>query len=152
MATDKLKKALDCLWYELDMFERTLERPKTTDQYEVNINIESFCIHLRNLTYLLEDKKDKRDIRCSDFGIKGTNVSLPNSNNLNKIDKFCSHLTWDRVEKSKPHWVSGIKDSIRKEIEKEIAVFIKKVPKELFPTFERKKNREDFLKLINCKQ
>ena len=139
------KSALDCIHYEVWMLNETYNRygliQNTNQIVEKNILIESFLIHVRNLVWFLEDRKQENYIRCSDFKINSTVITLPSNNGLNEINKFVGHLTWDRVTKDKPIWELG---TIKEKVSTALQNFIEQLPPELFPTTNYKRNKQDF--------
>ena len=148
MDKDK-KKALDCLHYEISMWEKTFQvlnnQYQTLDDITKNIYLESFLLHSRNLIDFLEDQKDSRDIRCSDFSITKKTVNLPTHNSKNEIQKFLSHISWTRVTKTRPEWKFP---KIKQAIAKELQLFFKALPDNYFPT-KKNKNRDDFNQLLS---
>lgn len=142
------KRALDELHYELwmcnSMLPKLLEmtalrqtNPEKTfsNEFQIDLNmcLESFLIHVRNLVYFLQDQSRDTDIRCSDFGIARVDVKLPDSNQLDAINKYLSHLTWTRAESHSPQWYFR---DIRNEINDKFRAFFNKcenIPG-LFPT------------------
>ena len=155
MTDDDKKMALDSLWYETWMFREAYnklaeldQRGLNSSQLDFNFSIEIFLLHLRNLIYVLENRKDSRDIRCSDFELKKTVIDLPKENNLEKIDKFLSHLTWDRVKAAKPKWDSKIREMIKEKIKSALDNFIKQLSDNLFPTKKYTKTKKDFYLLF----
>jgi len=150
MDIDEQRSALDCLWYELWMLKETsdklrlLQKEQYKDVILENVYLESFLVHARNLIYFLDNGTRDGDIKCSDFNVKKLTISLPQGNSLNEINKFLSHLTWDRVKKEKPGWDFY---TIAEELKNKVYIFIGKLPDNLFPTHRHKKKRIDFLEI-----
>jgi hypothetical protein len=141
------KSALDFFWYELWMLKQTSDKliqQEQLDQILKNIYLESFLVHTRNLIDFLDYRNDTRDIRSSDFGVKKMTINLPKGNTLTEINKFLSHLTWDRVGKAKPGWYVN---PIIEEIKNKKNIFINQLPDNLFPTPRDGKTKDDFLKI-----
>jgi hypothetical protein len=152
MNIDEQKLALDHLYYEVWMLHESFKLwEQNSSQLEFNIYTELLLIHTRNLIYFLEDRLDERDIRCSDFGIEKIIVCFPQDINLEKIDilidKFVSHLTWDRIRKKKPEWSYKVVKEIVTTIIKKISTFVNKLSDDLFPTTRYNKTKCDFAKL-----
>lgn len=112
------KKALNELHYELWMYNSMLTKllemttlhqihpDELSNESKVSLNmcLESFLMHVRNLVYFLQDQSRDTDIKCSDFGFPWVDVKLPSDNQLDAINKYLSHLTWVRVESRSPQW------------------------------------------------
>jgi hypothetical protein len=142
---EEKRLALDHLWYEAWMFHESFKRLENcAEQIEFNIFLETFLVHARNLIYFLEDKKYKEDIRCSDFEVEKIIIILPQNISLQKINKFVSHLTWDRIRGTKPEFPPKIILEIKEIINKEIFNFINQLSDNLFPTTKYKKRKTDF--------
>ena len=145
---DEQKAALGCLWYELQMFNETAHRLILgLKQIDFNITIESFCMHLRNLINFLEDKKDGRYIRCSDFNIKNIKVQLSKGVTEKTLNEWANHLTWARVSGKKPNWPPDLIKSVASEINKHFSEFVNNLPDNLFPESRYNNTKEDFLEL-----
>lgn len=151
MNFEEQKLALDTLYYEILMLNESFKQcsyvsvPVERCVVENNILIESFLLHARNLIDFLEDEKFDSDIKCSDFSVKGVKIILSVENNKEKINKFLSHLTKERLTWEKPKWNRG---KIRKEINKELTGFLNKIDQNLFPTKEGRA-KENFDALLN---
>lgn len=154
---DEQKKALDNFHYELWMFKSTLDKILElqhyfelafgiTDEKKITWNafLESFLSHTRNIVHFLQDQQYNSDIRCSDFGIPGVDIVLPNGNGLTEINKYLSHLTWHRIRYRKPSW--NFRD-IRNEINQKSKIFINNLSDNVFPT-NGGGNKDNFLSLL----
>jgi hypothetical protein len=139
------KKALDCIWYELWMFDETFKRLSSESQVEKNVYLESFLAHLRNIIDFLQDEKYESDIKISDYNLNIIEIVLPSSNTYSEINKRLSHLTWERVFEEKIVWRYG---EIKEEINKKSAIFLENVSEEFFPTHQYNKTKNDFYLLI----
>jgi len=136
-ATEK-RIALDALWYEVWMLNRTFHLLSCSHLHptflvEENANLESFLIHARNIIYFLEDGQCSGDIRCSDFGIVGIKVNLSEGNGIREINKYLSHLAKERILVPKPKWEH---EKIKEEINEKIKQFITNLDQSIFPTNE----------------
>lgn len=145
MDTNEKKIALDALFYEILMFNRTCGYALPFSQEERNMVLESFLVHTRNLVCFLQKKQYTDDINCSDFGVDSMEVNLPQNNGIFEINKHLSHLTQTRISGKKPEWGCS---KIREEINKGIKEFITNLEQSIFPTQEGK-NKNDFLKILN---
>ncbi|HDY72747.1 MAG TPA: hypothetical protein ENH90_01150 [bacterium] len=148
MNINEKKIALDALFYEVWMLNETfhllsLSHLHPTSFVSPNANLESFLTHARNVVYFLENRKDSRDIRCSDFGAAGIDVNLPAGNGIHEINKYLSHLTKERISIPKPKWEC---EKIKEEINEKIKQFIANLDQTIFPT-ARGKDGNDFIKI-----
>jgi len=145
---DSKKVGLDCLYYEISMWAETfrfLNNPNNKlSQFEKNALLELFLLHSRNLIDFLENNGKPDDIRCSDFDISKKKVKLPSQNSKNKIQKFLSHLTWERVDKPSPSWDTP---EIKQAITTELQSSLNALSDNYFPT-KGERNRDDFNKLL----
>lgn len=146
MTIEEKKIALDALHYEVWMLNETSRLSSSlvvhpTSIVNDNAILESFLVHTRNLVYFLEDKMYSQDIRCSDFGVAGTMITLPPYNGIHEINKYLSHLTQDRIFNAKPHWVLK---SIKEEVNDRMKSFVNQMDQSVFPT-EKGKNGSDFI-------
>ncbi len=137
ITTYTLKKATEHLFYEVWMFFETLvllTRPR--DQKEVNILLDAFAIHTRNLFYFLYPKKQHKqdDMLATDF-IK--NPKLFNSHKtkkeklifiVRKTDKQVAHLTYVR-NRYNPNTKSWPFVDIGRKMHKTLSAFYDSLPK-----------------------
>lgn len=100
-----LKKATEHLCYEISLFYQTLEllaQPRL--QVEVNILLDSFAIHTRNLFDFFYPKKNTKpdDMLVSDYIGKSSYFSRNKTKKkdlifiVRKVDKQVAHLTYAR--------------------------------------------------------
>ncbi len=142
---DEQKIALSHLWYEIWMLAETSRKlNQGLGQFDFNVTIESFCLHARNLMDFLTNQKFPGDIKCSDFDIECASINLQKDIIQDAINKWASHLTWERVEGKKPSWPPSKTQLITDAIGKGIVEFINKLPDNLFPIPRYFKTKQDF--------
>lgn len=101
--TEKLRKASEHVAYEMEMFIYCLDKLKTThNQLTMNLLLDSFAVHSRNLFWFFYTKDRKQDdILCSDFIDGGKETFLVKEEDLEfvvkKANKQVSHLTYERI-------------------------------------------------------
>lgn len=142
--TQKQQAILEELRYEVWMFNRTadfLVHTTSFDKVQTNAFVESFLMHTRNLVDFLENKTNKNDARCSDFGIKEQQIKLPAGNTKREINKYLAHMTKQRIEKKIPDWKFN---EIRNEINQKIQIFLFQLP----PAFKDRLFASDFSALF----
>ena len=100
-----LKKSTEHLYYEIDMFYTTLlSLTSVKNQVEVNVLLDAFAIHTRNLFDFFYPKKSNRD---DDMIVTDFPINLSKFNRLKikredllfvvkKTDKQVAHLTYAR--------------------------------------------------------
>ena len=100
-----LKKATEHIFYEAWMFYQTLIfLTKSKNQIEVNILLDAFSIHARNLFYFLYPKKHVKpdDILVFDYIKNGKAFNMHKTKKkdlmfiVRKTDKQTAHLTYAR--------------------------------------------------------
>lgn len=122
------KKASEHIYYEVLMFFQTLEiLMNTRDQMTINISLDAFSIHCRNIFDFLYPKNNYKpdDILVTDYIIdrKGYNKNKVKKMDLKfivkKADKQVAHLTYSRNKfgiKRKPWYFVEIGRKIHKSL------------------------------------
>lgn len=142
---EALKKTVEHIKYEIVMFQDSAKLLRQTkDQFLINVLLESFAIHARNIFnffYSSEKKVKKDDVIVQDYinNKKAFNTSKTPKQKLKfilkKADKQVAHLTYSRNKynkKTKP-WNFG---NIELDFEKTINAFINSLPKERMDWFK----------------
>jgi len=104
-------------------------------------------LHTRNLIEFLTQQGGDDLITASQFsvGIDPYKLNFPKNNGEYEINKYLSHLTWERITGDSPKWnVNGIYEEI---IEK-LKDFFSRLPNDSFPTKPREKDKEVFVELL----
>lgn len=105
MKKSKIEKGASHIVYEIMMFNGTAIKLSSgiTDQFEINIALESFVVHSRNLfDFFYSEKKYPDDISVYDYlkRKKDFNKEKSKKRNLenltNKANKQVAHLTYSR--------------------------------------------------------
>ena len=136
--TKRLKKLAEHIRYELDMFKYTAKYLRTTkDQFLINVLLESFAIHSRNLfKFIYPDKQPHKDdivvgifVDKKRFYLKNRTPRKELKFIVKKANKQVAHLTYFRLRynrRTKPWDVLRIENGFRKTIE----AFLKSIPEQ----------------------
>ena len=120
----KDKTLLEVIKYEFEMLTFSVEKMRTiTDQKEINIYLEVFLLHARNLICFLEAEGQKDDILITHFeDIHGESlepIELGFDKDFKrKINKHCQHLSKERLNKKYGWKIAKIYNKIAAGIKK----------------------------------
>ena len=136
----ELQKASEAIHYELSMLNAcatTLDECSKNkilfSPFTINILIESFCVHLRNMIEFFGRKK-KDYITYQYFLPENSNITFPHnlkSKHIKKVNNLLSHITFHRLSygPERKAWKLG---QIANEVDENFKIFSKNADTDLF--------------------